>query len=109
MKGFIGKQKTRIEFKLTSIGKDFYLKIWNKKKAHIGAIILCEKQKIKLIKIKNHKEYLVFKPIAKKLSEKLNAKILVFGGIHIENPTKKELKKLIQNIKKIPEKIIKNI
>ncbi len=109
MKKSIGKGKTRIEFELNKLGEDYVLKIWNKKGAHLGAIVSCEKEKIKTIKFGKHKEHLVFKPMAKTLNKKLNTKIMIYGGVHLENPTKKELKKLIQNIEKIPKKIIKNI
>jgi hypothetical protein len=106
MKVSIGKGKTFVSAEINKLGKDFSVKILNKDGAHIGAVCIAEKGKlINSFKFPNHKEHIVFEPITKKLSKKLNAKVIVFGGVHVNNPTKKELNELIKNIKKLPEKL----
>ncbi|MBN2126945.1 MAG: hypothetical protein JW703_00970 [Candidatus Diapherotrites archaeon] len=107
MKVSIGEKKTFVSAELNKLGNDFSVKIWNKEGAHIGAVCIAVKGKlINSVKFPHHKEHIVFEPIAKTLSKKLNAKIIVFGGVHVDNPTKKELNELIKNIKKLPEKLM---
>jgi hypothetical protein len=102
----IGKEKTRACAQTQKIGTDYYIKVWGND-AHIGAVVSCENNKTKTIRFGSHKEHIIFEPMAKKISKAFKARVIIFGGAHLTNPTKKELKQLITNLKKLANTIIK--
>ncbi|MFH1587741.1 MAG: hypothetical protein ABIA76_00190 [Candidatus Diapherotrites archaeon] len=95
----LGKKRSYCSAELNKTGKDYWIKVVNKEGPHLGGIAVAEKgKKINSIKIKKHHELIVFEPMAKKLSKALKTKVIVFGGAHIEKPSKKELNELIKNL-----------
>jgi hypothetical protein len=107
LKVSLGKGKTYCSAEMQKIGKDYWIKVVNKEGPHLGCIAVFDKgKKIESIKIPKHHELTVFEPMAKKLSKKLKAKVIVFGGAHISNPTKKELNELINNLNNLTEMLL---
>ena len=71
-------------------------------KSHIGGIVTCEPgKKTRVIKFGGHYDYIVLKPIAEGACEKYNKKVVVVGGVHIDNATKEEIDILVNNCKRL--------
>lgn len=56
-----------------------------------------------------HKDNEVAKPVAERLARELNDVVVVIVGIHIEDATEEEIKKLMNNSHKVIEKLLENI
>jgi hypothetical protein len=51
----------------------------------------------------NHYDYIVLKIIAEKICRNNNNKIIVIGGIHIDNASKEDIDKIIENCRRLAE------
>jgi len=99
-----GKYKVRLEKK--KIGKETILFLFGGEKPHVGCVVIAEpKRKTKLIKFDKHKDHIVAKPIAEKFCKRTKRRVVCVGGIHVDNATKEEIKILVDNCKKIEERI----
>ena len=71
-------------------------------KTHIGGIVVCEPDKqTRIIKFENHYDHIVLQPIAEAASKKYNKKVVAIGGVHVDNATKEEINKLVENCKEL--------
>jgi len=71
-------------------------------KSHIGGIVTCEPgKKPQVIKFKGHYDYIVLKPIAEEACKKYKKRIVVVGGVHIDDATKDEIDILVNNCKEL--------
>jgi len=71
-------------------------------KPHIGGVVLCHPdKKPEIMKLENHYDYLVLKPIAEKACKKYNKKVLALGGVHVDNASKEEIEILVKNCKEL--------
>jgi len=99
-----GKGKHKIWLKNYKIGKDKVYFLGGGEKSHIGGIIISEpNKKLKVIKLENHYDYIVLKMIAEKIYKRYNTKFIVTGGIHIDNASKEDIDKIIDNCRRITE------
>ncbi len=99
-----GKGKYRIWLKQYSIGVDNIYFLGGGEESHIGGVVICEPgKKINIVRLENHYDYVVLKIIAEKLFEKYNKKIIVTGGIHIDNASKDEIKIIVENCRRLAE------
>jgi hypothetical protein len=95
----------KIKFKTLNIGGDLLLIITGGKE-HIGAITLCENNKLSTIEKANHKDSIISSMVSKMIYDKLKINIVVICGIHKDNATKKDIKKIINQTKKEAKKWI---
>ena len=105
-----GLGKYRVWLKETTHGDDIVLFLGGGEKPHLGSVVLSEPGKKPVVinrKIKNitHKDWIVAKPIASKVSKKRNKPVVCIAGIHIDNATKEDIEKLKENCRKLEEKI----
>lgn len=99
-----GKGKYKVWIKKYDIGDDGVYFLGGGEKSHVGGIVICEPgKKIKTIRLKNHYDYVVLEIIAKKILKKYKKKIIVLGGIHIENASKEEINKIVDNCRRLAE------
>ena len=95
----------KIKFKTLNIGGDLLLIITGGKE-HIGAISFCENNKLSTIEKANHKDSVISNMVSKMIYDKLKMDIVVVCGIHKDNATKKDIKKIINQTKKEAKKWI---
>jgi len=101
-----GEGKYKVFLDKIELDSDLVFIVGGGEKSHIGAIVICEKNKEpKTIKLDGHYDYVVLEPIAKAAYEKYNKKVLVIGGIHIDNASKQEIDIIIKNCKELSEKL----
>jgi len=95
-----GKYKVWLEEKKT--GKDLIFILGGGQKPHIGGVVICEpKQEPQVIRINGHYDDIVLKPIAEFACKKYKTKVVVIGGVHIDNATKEEIDILVGNCKEL--------
>jgi hypothetical protein len=95
-----GKFKVWLEEK--KIGKDLLYILGGGEQTHIGGIVICEPNKEpQIIRLTGHYDDIVLKPIAKTACKIYDTKVIATGGIHIDNATKDDIKKLIENCKEL--------
>lgn len=93
-----GKYKVFLEEK--KIGDDLIYFLGGGEESHIGGVVFCEPNKEpQIIRLEGHYDDVVLKPIAEAACKKYKTKVVVVGGIHIDNATKQEIEKLVKNCK----------
>jgi gallate decarboxylase subunit D len=97
-----GEGKHRVTLEKQKIGEDVLLVLQGGEQPHVGAAVVCEPgKKSKSVRLGSHKDYIVLEPLAQMASKKYNKTVVAVGGIHIENATKYDIDKIIQNCKEI--------
>ena len=93
-----GKYKVWLEEK--KIGEDRIYILGGGEKTHIGGVVVCEPDKDpQVIKMDNHYDDVVLKPIAETACKKYNTKVVAVGGVHVDNASKEEIAILVRNCK----------
>ncbi len=101
-----GKGMYRVWLKELKQGPDIVLLLGGGEKPHIGSVVLCEPgKKARVLNRKGHFDWMVAKPIAKKMARKRKRPVVCIAGVHVDNATKKEIKLLKENCRNIEEKI----
>ena len=91
-----GKYKVWLEEK--KIGDDLLIILGGGEKTHIGGVVVCEPEKgSQVISFRGHYDHVVLKPIAEKACKKYNTKVVAVGGVHIDNASKEEIDKIVEN------------
>jgi hypothetical protein len=91
-----GKYKVWLEEK--KIGEDLIYVLGGGEKSHIGGVVICEpNKKTQAIRLEGHFDDIVLKPIAEAACKKYKTKVVVVGGVHVDNATKKEIDLLVEN------------
>ena len=97
-----GKGKHKVWIKNFKIGNDRIFILGGGEKSHIGGVVICEPEKdIKVVKLESHYDYVVLKLIAEKIYKNYNTNVIVIGGIHIDNATKKDIEIIIDNCRRL--------
>lgn len=100
----VGEGKYKTWARKEKIGDDLLIIVGGGEKTHIGSIIICEpSKKTRIIRMGRHKDHIIIKPIAEKASKKYKTKTIGLGGIHIDNASDKEIKKIIDNCERLTE------
>jgi len=95
-----GKYKVRLEEK--KIGNDILFILGGGEQSHIGGVVICEPNKNpQVIRLEGHYDDVVLKPIAEAACKKYKTKVVAVGGVHVDNATKEEIEKLVENCKEL--------
>ena len=95
-----GRYKVWLEKKVLDHGLAYTL--GGGEKSHIGGLVYKEPgNDVQVIKIQGHHDLEVLLPIAEAACAKYNRPVAVTGGIHIDNATKDEIAKIIDNCKEL--------
>jgi len=95
-----GKYKVWLEEK--KIGNDVLFILGGGEKPHIGGVAICEPDKTaQVIRAEGHYDDVVLKPIAEAACKKYKTKVVAVGGVHVDNATKQEIEKLVENCKEL--------
>ena len=93
-----GRGKYKVWLKKQKIGQDLVFFLGGGEKPHIGGVVVCEPdEKPKVVKLEEHYDYIVLKPIAEAACKKYKKTVVAIGGIHIDNASKKEIDILVKN------------
>ncbi len=71
-------------------------------KPHIGGVVVKEPgKKAKVVKLQGHYDHEVLEPIAEEACKKYNTTVIALGGVHIDNASKEEIDKLVENCREL--------
>jgi hypothetical protein len=98
----VGKGKYKVWFEIKPLGDDLLIILGGGEQSHIGAMVICEPgQPSQVIKVQGHYDYIVVQPLAEHACQKYHKRVVALGGIHIENATKVEIERVVQNCKEL--------
>jgi hypothetical protein len=101
-----GKGKYKVWLKRDKIGEDLVFFLGGGERSHIGGMVICEPGKpVQIIRLTGHYDDIVLQPIAELACKKYKTKVVVIGGVHVDHATKQEIDLLIENSKKLVERI----
>ena len=99
-----GEGRYKVWLKSVDIGDDVVYLLGGGEQAHIGGVMICEPGKsVQSIRLEGHYDYVVLEIIANKLCKKHQKTIVLLGGIHIDNATKDEIDRIIENCRRLQE------
>jgi len=101
-----GRGKYKVWLKREKIGDDQVFYLGGGERPHIGGVVICEPgKKTYIIRLTEHYDDVVLKPIAEAACKKYKNKIVALGGVHIDQATKQDIDLLVKNCAKLVEKI----
>jgi len=101
-----GNGKYKVWLKRDKIGDDLVFFLGGGERSHIGGVVICEPGKpAKAIRLTGHYDDIVLQPIAELACSKYKTKVVVLGGVHVDHATKQEIELLVENCKKLVERI----
>jgi len=109
-----------LEAFVKEIGQDLLVAIWGGDRHHIGAVAVAQpRPSLKNQRVRSatasvfcyvgHKDDIVAKEAAEKLSSALNTNVTVTAGVHWENFDEARMKDVIENSRQLVEMIIERI
>lgn len=94
----LGEGIYKVWLEKKKIDSDLVYLLGGGEKSHIGGVVICEPgSPIKVISLGEHFDYIVLKPIAEAACKKYKTTVVVIGGVHIDNASKEQIEKLIEN------------
>ena len=97
-----GEGKYKVFLDKKDIGEDILYILGGGEKTHIGGLVICESGKeSQVIRLEGHYDDIVLKPIAETACNKYKKKVIAIGGVHIDNATKEEINKIVENCKEL--------
>jgi hypothetical protein len=114
------KEAYNLEALVKEIGEDFLIAVWGGDRPHIGAIAIAQpRPSLKDERIVSatasvfcypgHKDDLVAKEAAERISSALNTNVVVAAGIHWDNIDEAGITWVMENSRELVEMIIKRI
>jgi hypothetical protein len=90
------------------IGSHILLILSGGKQPHIGGIVISEPNKpSQIIKLNSHLDHLVLQPLAEHVSQHYHTTVVATGGIHIDNATKEDIARIINNCNTLTTRLLK--
>jgi len=97
-----GEGKYRVYLDKRQIDSDLIYILGGGEKSHIGGVVICEPgKKPQAIRLEGHYDDIVLQPIAEAACKKYNTKVVVVGGVHVDNASKDEINLLVENCKEL--------
>jgi hypothetical protein len=112
-----GKGKYRIMAEVRFIGEDILVCVWGGTKPHIGSVAVAQdRPSLKdprrtsatssVINFPGHKDDIVSRMFAERISSAMNSCCIVTAGIHVDNASVEELSKILRNCKILCSRIL---
>ena len=102
--------KWKVDLNSFEMGDDLVLMLTGGSKPHIGAVALAipykETSSASLLSVYGHKDGEIAKPLAEKVSKEIKKTVIVIVGIHLDNATKEDIQKFIDNSNNEVEKFL---
>lgn len=109
------ENRKRVELVALPAGRDLIVYLYGGD-AHIGAVgvgycydLTTNKSNSSVIAVYGHKEDDLVKKVSAKLAKELGVTSVVIAGIHYAQLSDSEIKKIIQNVEKLIENLIKQL
>jgi hypothetical protein len=97
-----GEGKYRVYLDKKQIDSELIYILGGGEKSHIGGVVICEPgKKPQIIRLEGHYDDIVLQPIAEAACKKFNTKVVVVGGVHVDNASKDEINILVENCKEL--------
>ena len=114
------KEVYNLEAFVKEIGKDFLVAIWGDERPHIGAVAVAQpRPSLKDESLRSatasvfcylgHKDDIIAKEAAEKISSELNTNVTVTVGIHFNDINEAGIKAVIENSRQLINMIIERI
>jgi len=105
--------KWKVELDSYDMGEGLILTLKGGDKPHIGAVALAVPYKqtssASLLSVYGHKDGEIAKPIAERIAKALRKTVVVVVGIHLDNATKDDIQKFIDNSNTEVDKFLKGL
>lgn len=93
--------KWKVDLNSFEMGDGLVLMLTGGNKPHIGAVALAipykQTSSASLLSVYGHKDGEIAKPLAEKVSKEIKKTVVVIVGIHLDNATKEDIQKFINN------------
>jgi len=97
-----GEGKYKVFLEKRELDRNIVYILGGGERSHIGGIAICEPgKKPNTIRLEGHYDDVVLKPIAEEACKKYKTTIVVLGGVHIDNASKREIDILVKNCKEL--------
>ena len=115
-----GRSPYRVKAEVSCIGSDILVALFGGSKPHIGSVaVALPRESLKnkdvmsatssVYNFLGHKDGVVAQRLSETLAAKLNRKVVVVAGIHIEGITSKGIEEVVKNCDEIATKICKHV
>lgn len=99
-----GSGKYTVWLRMEELGENRLYMLGGGERTHIGGVVVKEPDnEIQVIRLGGHYDHQVLEPIAIAACEKYSTTVVVVGGIHVDNASKNEIEKLVENCKELEE------
>jgi hypothetical protein len=93
-----GRGKFKVWLSHQRIGEDHVFFLGGGERAHVGSVVIAQPGKEpQVILLEGHRDDVVLLPIAKLACEKYGTAVVVVGGVHVENASKEDIGRLVEN------------
>ena len=101
-----GEGKYKVWLKKQTIGNDLVLLLGGGQQSHIGGVVVCEPGKQpQVLRFDTHYDCVVLQPLAEAACKKYQTKVVAVGGIHVDNASKQEINKIVENCKQLEQNL----
>ena len=112
-----GEKPTAVNGILTQTANGYVLQLYGGTQEHVGSIVVStpaqtlrdssrKRAVSSIINLPPHKDELVARPAAERLSLLLDSPVVCTAGLHIDNATKDEIETMVNNAEMVVEKLI---
>lgn len=97
-----GEGKYKVWLERNTIGDDILYILGGGERSHIGGVVISEPDKPShVIRLEGHYDDIVLQPIAETACKKYKKKVVAVGGVHVDNATKEEINRLVENCQEL--------
>lgn len=106
-----GEGRTRVNLRADNMGSDLVVSIYNEN-AHVGAVAVGEydhereRASVSVITRLGHKDDAIAQKTAYLISKSIKRPVCVIAGVHLDNITKEEIDKILENTVSAVEEFI---
>lgn len=98
----VGSGKYKVWLKEEMLSDERLYILGGGERSHIGGVVVMgPNSEPETMKFEGHYDQIVLEPIARAACKKYNTKVVVVGGVHVDNATKEEIEKLVNNCKEL--------
>ncbi len=97
-----GSGKYKVWLKEEMLSQERLYILGGGERSHIGGVVVMEpNSEPETMKLEGHYDHIVLERIARAACKKYNTRVVVVGGVHVENATKDEIETLVNNCKEL--------
>ncbi len=99
----VGKGKHRVWFtKHEELNGDLVYVLGGGESPHIGGVVLqVPGEEARILNVTGHYDHHVLIPMAEEASKKYRTRVVVIGGVHVDNATKEDIDILVKNCRSL--------